>query len=413
MTIFPKKAWTVLVYIAGDNNLDPYARKGFSKMRWLPSDEHLHIVAQFDGRGDHTYRYRFARLKQEQIGPPLDDINTGDPKELTRFINWGQTHFPAEKTALIIWNHGTGIKNLPANFDYASIRSRETEQSKIELQRTLFDATLHKLSQRQPRLRGIAIDATARDYLDTQELASALAAAQQDNRKLDLIGFDACLMNILEIAYEIHDYAHFMVGSQETASGSGWPYDKIFTALAAAPEMTAKQLGETVVHEYSRATGKEMRGRASPYTQAVLDLGQTSQTYTLIETLSNALLVPEISSHGVFEYALRQMANEVKRFQDRDLADLGHWCELLHSKTNGPMNKTFREPLNALISHLEPGAGVVVVADAHGGNDMDTINGLSIYWPNQTIIDIYDDLRFAQSRWGELAKRNIELQERS
>ena len=52
------------------------------------------------------------------------------------------------------------------------------------------------------------------------------------------------------------------------------------------------------------------------------------------------------------------------------------------------------------------------MADAHGGDDMDTINGLSIYWPSKTFIDIYDDLHFAQSRWGELAKRNLELQKR-
>ncbi|MBQ4074938.1 MAG: hypothetical protein IJD39_07045, partial [Clostridia bacterium] len=43
-------------------------------------------------------------------------------------------------------------------------------------------------------------------------------------RKLDLIGFDACLMGSVETAWQLSDYAELMIASEETEPGGGWDY---------------------------------------------------------------------------------------------------------------------------------------------------------------------------------------------
>jgi hypothetical protein len=46
---------------------------------------------------------------------------------------------------------------------------------------------------------------TSRDFLDNLELKSALAIPEQ---KFDIIAFDACLMSMFEIIYQVKDSAN-------------------------------------------------------------------------------------------------------------------------------------------------------------------------------------------------------------
>jgi len=404
--IYPKKAWTMLVFMAGDNDLEAFAHLDLAEMDSLPSDEHLHVVVQFDSRAKATYRFRFFPGGHEKVGQPLGEVNTGDPASLTGFVTWGKKHFPAAQTALVIWNHGTGLRDLPPDFDYSRLRSGEAETVQALLRRTLFNPTLAKLAQTRHQLRGVAIDATDRDYLDNQELQKALSDIPGEGPRIDLLGFDACLMNVVEIGYQLRSLARFMVGSQETEPGAGWPYNQVLTALVANPDMSARQLGETVVKCYARSTGMKLR-QESPFTQSVLDLGMVDQTFNLVRDLALALDVPFVLENSTVEQALRTASESVKRFHDRDLADLSDWCAHLVRETKGGAGDHFRYQLLALQAHLELGAGLVIANIAHGGSDADHIHGVSIYWPQTTYSSVYDSLEFAVSGWGRFVNKLV------
>ena len=408
--IYPTKPWTFLVYIAGDNDLDPSARFDLQEMRWGASGEHVHAVAQFDSRDDAAYRYRFVDGQQEQVGDPLPEINSGDAATLTDFVRWGRRHFPGERTALVIWSHGTGLRELPEDFDYASLRSGEAEQTKVELRRTLFHSTLHTLARQRGQLRGIAVDATARDFLDTRELARALAAAQADGPPVDLLGFDACLMNVLEIAYQLRNQARFMAGSQEQMPGQGWPYADLLTLLEEEPGMDGASLACWIVDLYTHATGGDLRGRESPYTHSAMDLSRVTETHALIQALAKALLNPEVLEHSLVQHAFHVIGQEAKRFHERDLVDLGDWCALLGLHTPGAASHSFGERLAALQRHLAVGEGVVLASRAHGGDDAEAVHGVSIYWPREEYDPLYDRLDFADTQWGTLAQHVINQQ---
>jgi hypothetical protein len=410
LPIQPRKAWTLLVFMAGDNDLDRFGRLDLMEMERLPSDEQLHVVVQFDGREQAAYRFRFFPGGHEQVGEPLGEINAGDPASLTEFVRWGLQRFPAERTALVIWSHGTGLRDLPADFDYSSLRSGEAQTVKDELKRTLFRPTLEALARSRRRLRAIAVDATDRDFLDNQELQKALADLPGTGPRVDLLGFDACLMNVLEIGYQLRGLARYIVGSQEVMPGTGWPYLMLLSMLADQPAMSARKLAETVVALYPiMADPSILRGAGAAYTHSALDMGQMAQTFDLVGELARTLARPEVFQNTKVQMALRRARDGVKRFHDRDVADLLDWCQIVRRETKGRAGAPFRSTLLALQEHLEPGRGVVVANQARGGDDLDRIHGLSIYWPQDSYSPVYDSLDFAASGWGTLVQQAIDL----
>ncbi len=105
------------------------------------------------------------------------------------------------------------------------------------------------------------------------------SAINSNGVKLSLIGFDACLMGMIEVATDVKDLADVMVGSEEVEPGAGWPYDLIMTALAANPSMTAKSLGSIIVTKYN----DYYKGNETEVTQSAVDLTKISSVHTAIK----------------------------------------------------------------------------------------------------------------------------------
>ena len=83
--------------------------------------------------------------------------------------------------------------------------------------------------------RGICWDDTTGNYLTNRKLDMALTNICKkilNGKKFSIIGFDACLMSMLETASLIKNYAHIMVGSQEVELGTGWNYAKVLAPFA-------------------------------------------------------------------------------------------------------------------------------------------------------------------------------------
>ena len=402
-TDYPRKAWSILLFLAGDNDMDPFARLDLKEMQALPSDEHVHVIVQFDSRESVTYRYRIVPGEALVVGE-LGEVNTGDPASLTEFVRWGKAHFPAERTALIIWNHGIGFRDLPPDFDYSGLRSAGRDRVREALRHALFRSTLRRLADARPRMRGVAIDATDRDFLDNAELRAALDALPGPGHRVDLVCFDACLMSTVEIAYQLRGMARYMVASQETETGAGLPYHRILGALAAHPEMSAADLARAIVTHFAEAAGFRMRGfGAEPYfTQSALDLDQVGATYGYVQALVERMNTPGVARHAQVRRALAGRGDRPTRFADRDMVDLAGWCEELYLGTKGRAGQPFRDALVALRDHLQPGNGLVVANRAHGGRDASGIHGVSIYWPQEAYSAVYDELDFATSGWGRL-----------
>ena len=88
-------------------------------------------------------------------------------------------------------------------------------------------------SRRPPAIARIAFDDTSRDFLDNVELKRVLAEVKRrTGRTFDVLGFDACLMNMIEVAYQLKGTAQVVVGSEELEPGEGWPYHRVLETLS-------------------------------------------------------------------------------------------------------------------------------------------------------------------------------------
>ncbi len=228
-----KAKWTILVYSAGDNNLEPDHVKDVIEMEKVGSSPALNIVVQLD-RGEKPSSIsggwkgarRYLLLKDNDDkninSPVLEDlgqINMSKPENLTDFIKWGMKNFPADHYMLIMSDHGEGWEGAMQDYSHSG-------------------------------------------WMELPQIKKALVDAQRETgKKIDIIGFDACLMGEAEVAYELKDVGDYFVASEETEGAEGWPYQRILTpevlevlnsALIMKLNLSPRQLAGLVVRESAK-----------------------------------------------------------------------------------------------------------------------------------------------------------------
>jgi hypothetical protein len=191
-----------------------------------------------------TRRFRIQSGDTPSVAPmqDLEEANMGDPAVLRDFVEWAITNYPAEHYALSIWNHGGG---------WRALRERLSEVASRAIREGGLNTAV---------ARAVAWDDTDGDKLYMKEVQQALEAAKQRLQerlntevKIDVVGFDACLMGMAEIAYAMRNVANYMVGSEELEPGDGWPYDTILSDVVATSSMNPKSFAGLIVNKYGSA----------------------------------------------------------------------------------------------------------------------------------------------------------------
>jgi hypothetical protein len=206
----PLAKWTVMVYMSGDNNLEPYIVKDLElELAAQGSTANVQITALADrgpgydkSRGD----WQSTKLYHPTQGMLADaasaaadwgERDMGNPQTLVDFVTWSKTNYPASHYALYFWGHGWGWHP---------------------------DWTM--------------LDDTSGNGLNPNEVKSVFGQLGF----IDVVGYDACNMAQLEIAALWHGHATALVGSQEFVNWDGIEYDTVISQLNSNPNMTADQV---------------------------------------------------------------------------------------------------------------------------------------------------------------------------
>lgn len=276
--------WLVLVYIAADNNLDPAAIGDIHEMEAAGSSEAVTVAVLMDrsedadwsearrfvvrGMGDlpeDKHSYDLLGDTAESMGEP----NMGDPATLKGFIEWGLTTHPAKKTLLVLWNHGGGWRDVYAR---AVLGTRAAVDDEAAVSR----AVAGRMS------RGIAWDDSSdHDFLEMREVRQVLEGFEP----FTVIGMDACLMAMAEVAYEVRKHAEFLVASEDLEPGEGWPYTTILGPLYENPAMGAEELSRMIVKAYGEYY-KNQKGT----TQSAIRLSEMDGLAAAVDKVAEALL---------------------------------------------------------------------------------------------------------------------------
>ncbi|MEQ9032254.1 MAG: pre-peptidase C-terminal domain-containing protein [Aggregatilineales bacterium] len=257
--------WTVMIYMAADNNLEYFALQDLNEMEIVGSvPDEVNIVVQvdraagYDTRDDDwsdTRRYYVTSDGGSPYDPDitstliesLGETNTGNPDVLRNFGTWAIQNYPAKHYALVIWDHGGSWT-------------------------------------------GIASDESADyDELTMLELENALKQITQETgiTTLDILGFDACLMGGFEVYSAIAPYGSYAVASEELIPGDGWDYLFSLQDLVDNPQMTPETFGRAIVDNfYSYYENEDLY---DTYNLSLIDLGQIDALGEVLGAFSNII----------------------------------------------------------------------------------------------------------------------------
>lgn len=357
------KKWTVMVFINADNNLDRYGIYDIIEMEKAGSSADVNIITQIDRCDLPARRYYVTKAND---GCPVDDwklsskiveelgeVDMGDYKELIKFAEWGVKNYPAEKYFLIVWNHGNGWVK----------------------------------SEISPAERGISFDFESGNNISISQLAVALAEINKiTGKKIDVFGMDACLMQMMEVLYEIKDYAGYVVASEETVPGNGWPYDLILKPLIAEPYMNAENLSRLVCGAYE--SYYLYKGVAA---LSAVDCSAVGELSLSLDELSN-ILIFEMEGQAS---AVRMALNSVQYFDYKEHIDLGHFIEILYNKTTSDKVKNVIEKVRYHYSKA-------VIKKVFTAESLKNATGIAIYFPRFVFSQQYSYLKFSELSWDEM-----------
>jgi len=333
-------------------------------------------VAQVDGFDQDTERWiiepgqgvQAAQLSQESIGEMAMD----DPATLAEFIQWGQAQFPAKHYYLVIADHGQGARGIA------------------------WDTT-----------SDLADDGERNDsaYLTIKELGEALDAPHV--APVDVLHFDACSMNLVEVAYEVRNRTQVLVSSQYLA-WDYFAYERYADLING--DTTPNDLGRGIVQSYSSLVASD----GLPYTISALDMRHSVKALTSLDALAGELAT-QVRSGEIDAGLLKTIRDSAQSFdsegnfqndQDDLYIDLKHWATLLQSRVD---DFDIRRKAADLASVLEG----FILENRRGSGPLDTLeialegaSGISIFYPNTpdhethkryTAHDLFEFTR--HSRW--------------
>jgi hypothetical protein len=407
-----QKQWTFIVYMAADNDLRAFAANNIRQMASLGSNQHVNIVAHLDirlnGNQKVTRRYYIENNKLNLLNsePETQHMDSGDPNTLISCCEWAINTFPAENYALIFWNHGTGIID-PVNYKVinpAELFSFNTKTNQLELDRSVgFLDFLHFADLDQ---RGICWDNSTGNYLTNDKVNSALhdICNRVLKKKFSIIGFDACLMSMIEVGHIIKNYADIMVGSQEVELGTGWNYAYVLQPLlqgGISPEDFARHIVSAYQQSYQTIT--------ADFTQSAMDLRQSSALEKNVDEVAQILL--ELLRYQEKKSILQAIkASKHKKycthFDEPSYIDLHHFYTNLQKRIpQKSVAKSRRGLVAQLHSKLSQGKQLISqIAFANtAGKNLSNARGISIYFPDQRIHPSYGHTSFARSNaWYKL-----------
>ena len=315
-----KDTYTIMVYMCGTDLESNYgmATADLNEMLHADISDNVNIIIETGGtkKWQNTVisnnTNQIYQIKNDGIARLQSDIGKKamtKASTLTEFIDYCETNFPANRYALIMWDHGGGST---AGYGY-------DEQ---------FPNTAMTLDVFNKALKDAGC-------------------------VFDFIGFDACLMATLETALVAEQYADYFIASEETEPGCGWYYTNWLTKLSKNTSMDTVSIGKTIIDDFTVACRQQ--NASNQTTLSIVDLAElagtipeafndfAASTMELIESdnyavVSNARSRAKEFSSGINQIDLIHFAENMGTAESRELASALRDCVKYNRVSNSLKN---------------------------------------------------------------------------
>ena len=366
-TVYPEGDRTVLLYLAGDNNLSD---DGYNNLRSLCKGMKGvagRVVIYFDPAGSAPCLMTIRGGDNPVIDTVAfyEEEDSADPAVLQRVIGEMKLRYPSDSYGLILWSHGMGW--FPVGYSFPGSTSyRRADVPYIPTKYFGQDTTL--------------AEGRGDSYMEIADLAAALTG------HFDFIMFDACFMASVEVLYELRDKADYFIASPAEIISDGFPYE------AAAPyfwggEEDLKQVCREYYNYYANhpnvVYGEEWQS-------GMLALVKASELGALAQAAHRAVgAVGESGVGSVWRYPLLAFGLPDVFY------DLGDYVNVMGTEED---KAAFREQLARTVVYK-------VATPKMFGEEVpsDRYSGLSCYIPQsrwQDMNGFYSTLEWAQTVYG-------------
>ncbi|MBR3335187.1 MAG: hypothetical protein IKG23_12930 [Clostridia bacterium] len=212
---------TVLVYMCG-TDLQEDACEDLIEMASADPPEDMNIVVLAGGAKEWSLDLLKGNTRnllsfQSEADEPDNwgRKSMGSPESLREFLEYGLTEFPADRTVVILWDHGAGSEG------------------------------------------GVCFDETANDDgLTVVEINEVLESLEKTvpGYHINIFGCDACMMGTYEMAAMLsHHNIDYYVASEELEPGIGWNYTAWLETLKNDPSVSDEELCGSIIESYMEA----------------------------------------------------------------------------------------------------------------------------------------------------------------
>jgi hypothetical protein len=357
------KNWTLLVYMVGSDIVED-GITDLGEMKAAGNTDSINIVAMLGGstlagwETPTTSIFVNGNEIAQDFVPSVPHM--ANSTNITEFINWGVSNYPAEKYMLLFYNHGMDIRGFG------------------------WDNTVDKSSSVGDIQTGIANS----DFI-------------KNDNKFEVLGFDACLMASFEVQSALRNFAKYYVASEETEPYHAWNWTPIITAMNTQADLNGAELGKIIVDEYMQQSKDE---KTEHVTLSVTDLSKINNLETALEQLVLSLDDDLYVSNFMKARANSEEYHKVISTPELsdDMVDIGDLVK--HLKALEP---TIEDKVDSVLARIDE-----AVIYERSDSTRPRATGISMYVPFNVLVDTAEgnailDIRYNPIEFSDTIKNFI------
>jgi hypothetical protein len=330
--------WLIMIYMAGDNNLSANTIAFLQELEDAGHDRNVRVLAGFDSATPLPKGPRYVEINRH-----LDDPG---PFEGMRWELHNDLVSPGHivVTPDFCESSGTAQKPTAPSAEEALARFLDFARRRFEAKRYMLILFGHG-----PLVAGntFLTDTNPPSFLELEAFANILH--RHFRHKIDILGFDNCVMNGIETAVQLGRQVDFTIGSQGIMLALGWPFGKIIRKIRECYGLPSNQLAEKILRVCARnLLDYSLMERSSE--QAICDLskfGRRDKFVSAVRALSKALQKGLEIKHcteanpddcevrfPLVRDVVRLARLEAQAYFGESFVDIYDFCELLVLRSN-------------------------------------------------------------------------------
>ena len=355
---------TILIYLCGADleSSNSYGTDNLNEMLSVNIPSNVNVVVQTGGankwfnsklqslldNGNYVNRLEI-RNKKINVKQSLGKVNMAASATFQSFLEWGLKNYPAKRTGVILWDHGDSMNGVCLDENYSTY---------------------------------------SYDYLTNDEFMTAIENVYRKRNmtigedKFEWIGYDACLMGVLDLMTTNSKYFNYQVSSEETEPGPGWSYSGFLSYLAQNVKGDTESFLANICDTYKSKCDQlyideGYSASDNESTLSVVDLSKIDAVKDAFDlTFVNALKT-KISSKSNFASFFKGVATKGKYGYDYDSRTYGDVFDIKHvtkkANTSYSISKTeLDEAVEQAVIYKSNGTahndscGIAITAPAYG-----------------------------------------------